>query len=281
MNKVYEMVTDRILKQMENGTCPWHQGWFNTNACISYSTGKKYSILNQMLLGEAGEYITFKQIKEHGGKLKKGSKSKFVVFWKLIEEKVLDENGQPVVDDEGNEVKKYRPYLRYYNVFNINDCEGIDPKHIKVNNDFDPIEEAEKVIEDYLKRESIDEVRADYAAYSPKEDVIKMPAKEQFEKEAEYYSTYFHEMIHSTGAEKRLNRLEKTAFFGTESYSKEELVAEIGSAFMMNNLNIEGGFDNSVAYIKGWAERIADDPKLIVSAASRAEKAVDFIEGAK
>ena len=271
MNKVYEIVTNRIIKQLEEGTVPWHKGWFGRNACISYSTGKQYSIINQMLLGEAGEYITWKQVQENGGKVKDGAKSKVVVFWKMMR--------QGEVNDEGELEVKMIPILRYYRVFNINDCEGIEPKHTKVNEDFNPIEEAEKVVNEYLTREDIKVLTRNHAAYSPIEDAIMMPKTEQFESEAEYYSTFFHEMVHSTGAEKRLNRISKDACFGDELYSKEELVAEIGSAFMMNNLNIEGAFNNSVAYIDEWLEKLKKDPKMIVSAAGKADKAVEYIEG--
>lgn len=264
MNKVYEIVTNRIINQLERGTVPWHQSWFGKNACISYSTGKQYSLINQMLLGEAGEYITWKQVQEHGGRVKDNAKSKVVVFWKMMR------TGE--VNEDGELEAKVVPILRYYRVFNIKDCEGIEPKHIKENNDFNPIEEADKIISEYLTKENIGLQNEDYAAYSPTEDAIKMPKQEQFESEAEYYSTFFHEMVHSTGAETRLNRISKEAFFGNESYSKEELVAEIGSAFMMNDLSIEGAFNNSCSYIDGWLSKLKKDPKMIISASSKAEK---------
>lgn len=278
MNKVYEIVTQKIVEQLEQGVVPWHKPWFGKNTCISHATGKEYSLINQMLLGDAGEYITFKQIQDAKGTLKKGSKAKVVVFWKMLkvtESKLLD-------DGETIEVtEKMVPVLRYYKVFNIKDTD-LDPKYKTVNPDFEPIDEAEKIAGDYCKRENI-KVREseDRACYSPIKDEIQMPAQEQFESEAEYYATLYHEMIHSTGHKDRLNRLKADAYFGNEEYGKEELVAELGAAFMMNTLGIDGAFDNSASYIDAWLKTIKGNPQLIVNASAQAEKAVNYISGAE
>lgn len=281
MNKVYEIVTDKIIEQMEKGVIPWHQSWFGKDTCISHDSGKEYSFLNQMLLGEAGEYLTFNQVKKQGGSVKKGSHSKIVVFWKMMLEKMVDEDGKPVLDDNGEEKCKMRPILRYYKVFNVKDCEGIEPKYTRANKDNKPIDEAEKIANDYLKRESIDVKDSDIAAYNPKGDYIEMPMLEQFESDAEYYSTFFHEIIHSTGAKKRLDRINIETHFNRDNYGKEELVAELGSAFIMNTLGIEGAFDNSVAYLDSWLKQIKGNPTLIVNAAAQAEKAVNYMQGAE
>ena len=272
MNKVYEIVTQKIIEQLEQGTIPWHKGWFGKNACISYSTGKEYSLLNQMLLGDAGEYITMKQIQEHNGALNKGAKSKVVVFWKMMKETEINEDGDEVT-------KKMIPVLRYYRVFNIKDTD-LEPKHNKVNEDFEPIAEAEKIADKYLTRENIKVNESDVASYSPTEDCINMPNQEQFESEAEYYSTLYHEMVHSTGHKSRLNRIKDTAFYSQE-YGKEELVAELGSAFLMNTLGIDGAFNNSASYIDAWLKQIKGNPQMIVNASAQAEKAVNLIQGAE
>ena len=276
---IYQEVTDRIISELENGIIPWQKPWIasGTDRAISYSTGKPYSLLNQMLLGQPGEYITFNQVKEAGGKVKKGEKAKFVVFWKWIESK--DE-----LDPITGEPKKI-PYLRYYNVFHIDQCEGIAPKHTApVETITTPAEAdaaAEAIIADYLKRSGVKltHEEGDRAYYRPATDSITLPSMEQFAKTAEYYSTAFHELTHSTGHESRLNRLTKLAAFGSEEYSKEELVAEIGAAALVNHVGLEtaDSFRNSAAYVQSWLHALKDDKRMIVSASGKAEKAVNMI----
>ena len=172
--------------------------------------------------------------------------------------------------------------LRYYNVFHISQVEGVKPL-AKPFEDVKPIEEADKVIADYVKRENIDfeECASNQAYYSPSFDRVVVPMKQQYKNINEYYSTTFHELTHSTGHKNRLNRLQNgaVAAFGSETYSKEELVAEIGSASLMNLLGIETPktFRNSAAYIQSWLKVLRNDNKFIVSASSKAEKAVNYI----
>ena len=117
---IYKMITDRIIEQMEQGIIPWQQPWISASGAVSHSTGKAYSLLNQMLLGAAGEYITFRQVQAEGGKVRKGEKAHMVVFWSFIKAK----------DEETGEDKEV-PLLRYYNVFHIDQCEGIAPKYMR------------------------------------------------------------------------------------------------------------------------------------------------------
>ena len=271
---IYAAVTERIIAQLEQGVIPWSKPWVARGCqAISHSTGKPYSLLNQMLLGKAGEYLTFKQVQAEGGKVKKGEKSHMVVFWKWIEQK----------DEENPEEVKKIPFLRYYNVFHIDQTEGISSKW-----ESEPLTEyadadkaAEAIISDYLSRSGVklSHVEGDRAYYTPSTDSITLPKREQFAQTAEYYGTAFHEMVHSTGHESRLNRLEKLAFFGSESYSKEELVAEIGSAALVNHVGLEteASIRNASAYVQNWLKALKDDKRLIVSASSKAEKAVELI----
>lgn len=149
----------------------------------------------------------------------------------------------------------------------------------------EPIEEADKIITMYVNREHLDfkELPSNKAFYSPSCDRVVVPMKEQYENINEYYSTTFHELTHSTGHKSRLDRLETGAIasFGSETYSREELCAELSSAFMMNMLGIETPqtFKNSTAYIQGWLKALKNDNKFIVSASSKAEKAVNYILG--
>ena len=270
---IYSEITARIMEQMEQGIIPWQKPWIACGKAISRTTGKPYSLLNQMLLGRPGEYLTFKQCQDAGGKVKKGEKSQMVVFWKWIE-----------AEDEETHEKKEVPFLRYYNVFHIDPCEGVNPKHTTETSFPDGAaadEAAQAIIADYLNRESVKltHQEGDRAFYRPATDEIVLPLLRQFHSTAEYYSTAFHEITHSTGHEKRLNRLEKIAFFGSDAYSKEELVAEIGAATLVNHCGIEtsSSLRNNAAYIQNWLKVLKDDKRFIVSAAGKAEKAVSLI----
>ena len=140
----YAEITARIIDQMENGIIPWQKPWVTNGKAISHATGKAYSLLNQMLLGRPGEYLTFKQCQEAGGRVRKGEKSSMVVFWKWIEQ-----------EDEETGEKKEVPFLRYYNVFHIDQCEGISAKHTTetvLPDGADTMETAQDIIYDYLSR---------------------------------------------------------------------------------------------------------------------------------
>ena len=271
---IYKEVTDRIISQIERGIIPWQKPWVAAGSCISHVTGKPYSLLNQMMLGKAGEYVTFKQCQQEGGRVKKGEKASMVVFWKWIEQK----------NEETGEVKEL-PFLRYYNVFHIDQCEGLTAKHKnRMPATAKADEKAESIIAAYVQQSGIKLIHqaGDRAFYTPSVDTVTLPLLKQFSQSAEYYSTAFHELTHSTGHASRLNRLDKTAFFGTEAYSKEELVAEIGAAALVNHAGLEtaSSFRNSAAYIQNWLQVLKNDKRFIVSAAGMAEKAVDLILGA-
>ncbi len=268
---IYKEVTDRIIAQMENGIIPWRKPWIASNQAVSHVTGKAYSLLNQMMLGRAGEYVTFKQCQQEGGKVKKGEKASMVVLWKWIE-----------TEDEETHEKKEVPFLRYYNVFHIDQCEGLKARYAEtLPSTADPNENAEVFINDYLFRSGVKLIHqsGDRAYYQPAFDRVVLPCMEQFKETAEYYSTAFHELTHSTGHESRLNRLDRTAFFGTEAYSKEELIAEIGAAALVNYSGLEtpSSFRNNTAYIQNWLGVLKGDKRFIVSAAGKAEKAVKLI----
>lgn len=278
---VYEMVTNRILEEIEKGICPWNKPWHGgMEGAISYVTRRPYSLLNQFLLGKDGEYLTFKQVQDLGGKVKKGAKSQFVVFFKqypIVEKKMKDKG-------EMEEEVHYIPLLYHYNVFHIDDCEGIQSKmEEKAACALSPVEEAEKVVNNYYTRESckLTIKLSDRAYYSPSLDEVVVPQLDQYNSAEEYYSTLFHETTHSTGAKKRLDRKLEEGYFGNDPYAKEELVAEIGAAFLVNKcgMDSEKAFKNSVAYLQSWGRRFKQDKKLFVSAAGKAEKAVRFILG--
>ena len=270
---IYQTITDRMIAEMEQGIIPWKKPWMAAGVAISHTTGKAYSLLNQMLLGRAGEYLTFKQVQAEGGCVRKGEKAKMVVFWKFIEKE----------DEETGETKQV-PFLKYYNVFHIDQCEGISAKHeAKMPEVVEADAEAETIIADYITREGVtmENREGNEAFYQPALDRIILPLMKQFKETAEYYSTAFHELVHSTGHEKRLNRLNSPAHFGTEDYSKEELIAEIGSSALVHHCGLEtpSSFRNSTAYIQNWLSVLKNDKRFIVSAAGKAEKAVQLILG--
>ena len=275
---VYEIITERILEQLDKGIVPWHKPWTGGHdGAYNYVTGRSYSILNQFLLKHNDAYLTFKQVQDLKGKVKKGAKSEIVTFWKVLPIEVEDQ--------DGNKVKKNIPYLRYYTVFWIGDTEGIERKENARTEILNPAEEAENIVNLYMNSENhptlVRDKQSDRAYYTPTIDQVVVPMIEQFTDIAEYYSTLFHELTHSTGYKTRLNRLTNTAFFGNEEYSKEELVAEIGAATLVNMAGLEtkSSFNNSAAYIESWSRALRENKKMIVEASSKANKAVNYILG--
>lgn len=275
---VYEMVTERIIEQLEKGIIVWNKPWTGTHdGAFNRISKKPYSLLNQMLLQNRGEYASFKQWQSLGGKVKKDEKAEIVVFWKM---QIVEET-----KEDGTKVERTIPLLRYYNVFHISQVDGVEPLEAEAFTEHEPIAEAEKIIEAYKTRERLQiiETVSNEAFYSPIRDYIKVPCKEQYQNIEEFYSTLFHEVVHSTGHKSRLDRLETgaNASFGSETYSKEELVAEIGSATILNILGIETPktFKNSSAYIQSWLKVLRSDNRFIISASSKAEKAVNYIIG--
>lgn len=275
MADVYEIVNEKILANLDKGIIPWKKPWKDVYA-VSYVTRKPYSLLNQILLGEGGEYLTFNQVTALGGHIKKGAKSKFVVFWKMLKKtETVEEDG------ETKTLTKIIPMLRYYNVFNIKDTEGVKPHTEITTEEVKTLDSADEVISDYISREDIKlNYGGNEAYYAPLLDSVTLPEKTQFTETAEYYSTVFHELVHSTGHEKRLNRNIKNAF-GSKDYSKEELVAELGSAYSLGRLGIDtqSSTRNSTAYIQSWKKHISEDKYLFVSTAGKAEKACKYIFG--
>jgi antirestriction protein ArdC len=277
MSKVYQIVQEKIVKEIEeaiknHGTTPWRKPW-NGGVPKNFITKKPYRGINRLLLS-GGSYLTFKQIqdlqkKNKDIKLKKGSKSEIVVFWKFTEKEVENERGE-------KEVESY-PIFRYYNVFHVGDVIGLEDDTEKFNNN--QIENAEKVVESYKQEIEIEIKASDEAYYVPALDKIVAPTIKQYKQVEEFYSTLFHEMIHSTGHKNRLNRFKGNESFGSENYSKEELVAEIGSNMILGELGIENPkqHENSIAYLYGWLKAIKEDVMLITMAAQNAQKAADYI----
>ncbi|BFH18205.1 hypothetical protein J6TS7_29510 [Paenibacillus dendritiformis] len=267
--KIYEMVTDRIIDELEKGIVPWRRPWRN-GAAVNWKSQKSYRGINAFLL-EPGEYATFLQVSEAGGKVKKGERGQIIVFWTLLDKE----------NEKTGEIEKI-PFLRYSTVFEINkQCEGLQSKRNDETFDHDPIEEAERICAGYTDAPPV-RFASGRAFYRPSDDIVSVPPLRDYLKAEEYYSTLFHEHVHSTGHSKRLNRsgITELAAFGDESYSKEELVAEIGAAMLCAVAGIDNStIENSAAYIGGWLRKLKEDKKLIVQAAGQAQKAADYILG--
>ena len=277
MKDTYTLITDRIIAELENGTVPWHKPWTCAQPAISHTTGKAYSLLNQLLLGgRGGEYLTFQQAQKEGGRVKKGEKASMVVFWKWLK-----------IEDEDTGAEKEVPFLRYFSVFHVDQCEGISPRFRAseplIITPAQANDAAEDIIADYLQRSGVKLIsrESSEAFYRPATDTVVLPLRSQFADTAEYYSTAFHELTHSTGHHSRLNRITETARFGSAPYSKEELCAELGASFLVNHLGLEtaSSFRNNAAYIEHWLSVLKEDKRLLVTAAGQADKAVHLILG--
>lgn len=270
--KVYEVINSRILELLEQGTVPWRRAWNVTSSMPrSLATKKEYRGVNVFLLGcqqySQPWWLTFNQIKERGGHVKQGMKASPIVFWKWLE------NDDP--DD-----KQKVPLLRYYNVFNVEQAEGISyPDLETTSNIFTPIETAEHIISTMPDKPLIQHM-GNRACYNPLSDTVTLPLQTAFQSPEDYYSTAFHELTHSTMAENRLNRKASIQAhkWGDEAYSKEELVAEMGAAFLCGHAGIENTtIENSAAYIQGWLKALKNDRTLLIHAAAQAQKASDYI----
>ena len=272
---LYQTITDRIIAEMEKGTVPWQRPWSCSSGAVSHVTGKPYSVLNQLMLPQSGEYVTFKQALAEGHPVRKGEKSHMVFFFKMVETQ----------DRDSGEITAV-PFLRYYPVFHISQCEGMKPRFavsVQQENQLQPDAKADQIISDYIHRSGVKLVvtQSSQAYYKPSEDKIVVPELSQYACVSEYYSTTAHECVHSTGHPSRLNRITNMTSFGSETYSKEELVAELGAAYIVHaaGLETEWSFKNSAAYIQNWLDVLKYDKRFIVSAAGKAEKAVKMILG--
>lgn len=275
--KVEEVIVQQILDEMENGVVPWHKPW--TTHLPSNADDRPYTGINRVVLSLMQSirgynhhvWVTYNRAKQEGWNVAKGEKGTKIVFWKPIE--------HDVVDDQGNLTGETytRGFYRYYTVFNLAQCENPpaveDTVHI-----IREMPHADTVLDGYKDKPRVSH-GSDRAAYSPTMDKVVMPNKEDFDSEEKYYHTLFHELAHSTGHKSRLNRssLTETAAFGSEVYAKEELIAEFASAFMSQHCGITVDIESSASYIDNWKRYIKKDPKAVLSAASMANKASDYI----
>lgn len=286
--QIYEEVTNRMIEALEAGTVPWQRPWKISTPHTNLKTKKPYRGINPFLLEftaqaegyKSSYWMSYKQAKAMGGQVRKGEKSTLVVFWKILTvDKVVD--GKKIKDEKGKPVKTKIPLLNYYNVFNVDQIDGLDDKvpTIEDDNEFNPIDEAQSIIDNMPDAPTITH-RGDRACYSPLLDQVTMPEQERFKSPEHYYHTAYHELVHSTGHESRLHRVKDWAAFGKDPYAKEELVAEMGASMVSAIAGIDMPVqENSASYMASWLKRFKEDKKLVVQAAAKAQAAADFIIG--
>jgi antirestriction protein ArdC len=274
-NLVYDIITERVIALLEQGTIPWQKP-FNVKRGFPRNlvSKKPYRGINVFLLHsmhyESPFFLTFNQAHQLGAHIRKGEKACPVVFWKQLEVEAKDTH----------EIEKI-PMARYYHVWNVTQVDGLNelPDPTPEGTTTAPAE----IVANMPQRPEIKYGFAK-AFYSPGEDFVGLPNRERFTSEDEYFSVLYHELCHSTGHEKRLTRptITEANGFGSEEYSKEELIAEMGSAFLCGQAGIaERTLNNSAAYLQNWLDALNNDHKLIVQAAAQAQKAADFILGTK
>ncbi len=272
---VFSIITNRIIEQLEQQFIPWRKPWSEGGQPQNLITKRHYTGINTWLLGSLGYaqnyFLTWKQAQAIGANVKKGEKGTMIVFWKRLQRPSEDDTDQ----------QKITAVLRYYNVFNISQVENL-PKA------FAPTEPPKAIVQisacDDIVRSmpNCPPIKHDIqkAYYNPTRDYINMPKQDSFITPESYYCALFHEMLHSTGHQSRLNRREivEPNKFGSEPYSIEELTAEIGACFL-NSVSgiIDTEFSNSVAYIAGWISALKGNKRMIVYASGQAQKATDYI----
>lgn len=285
-----EKLTKELIKDLEDcletgDLLPWQRPW-KSGFPVNFVTRRPYRGVNMILLSRfdgCNEFITFNQLtelrkKDNNIKFKKGRREAYVVAYNWYENIEDSKTGEKV------KVKCQYPKTFVHKVFPICDVEGLESKNVTFETD--AIAECEKIMEGY----NID-LRivpgSGRAFYRPSQDFIQVPSVEQYQNPVEYHATNFHEAIHSTGHESRLNRLKKDSGFGSDPYAREELVAEIGANILLGYAGVKDdqayqthahdAFLNSAAYISGWLEKIKENANFIVIAAQQAQKAADWI----
>jgi len=276
---VYEVITSTILTALKKGVVPWRKPWHvQSNAPVNAVSNKAYRGVNVFLLGLSEcrdhRWLTLKQAGDLGGRVISGQKATLVVFWKHWEPKEADPDAS----------SKRIPILRYYHVFNVEQCEGLTLPSLhkaKPLKEHERIERADLLVRHMPDPPTIRE-QGNSAWYRPSDDLVQVPPLASFDSADGFYGTLFHELGHATGHQKRLNRNGVTGEirFGSSEYSKEELVAELTAAFCCATVSLDNSLiGDAASYINGWLKALKNDPKAIVIAAAQAQRAADYIRG--
>lgn len=272
-------VTASILSALDAGTVPWRRPWACIDGQRNLQSGRPYRGVNQLLTQIAADvrgyssphWTTFRAAKKAGGAVRKGERGTLVTFWKRLRVKDADaEDGHRII-----------PMLRHYTVFNLDQVDGIDAPAEAEREAIEPLAAAEAIVAGMPAPPSVGHGQ-DRAFYDPRTDHVQLPRLEAFHSAEGYHHTGFHELVHSTGHGSRLARPEVATAriqFGSADYSREELVAELGAAMLCGHAGIDPSIEQSASYINGWRKALSDDPKLILQAAGKAQKAADYVLG--
>lgn len=272
----YQEVTDRIINSLESGTAPWVKPWrsLGSGAVLRNAVSNRpYHGINVFLLMSTDytdpRWLTFKQAKSLGGSVRKGEKSTRIVFWRMLR----------VKDEKSTSGKlKTIPLLKLYSVFNVEQCENLDklktPEAVVLAE-----HERDEQLDDFMDKTEVShrEGEGDRAFYRPATDSIEMPKLGTFKDRGAFYATLLHELTHATGHKDRCDR-DMSGRFGNEAYAMEELVAEMGAAFLCQRFEVDGLLQHA-SYIKSWLKVLKEDNKAIFTAASKARKACQWAYG--
>lgn len=283
---VYARVTDTIIAQIERGTAPWRQPWQAGHQAGPVSRplraeGKPYRGINVMMLWasamekgyDAPIWMTYKQAAELGGQVRKGEKGSLVVYAASFT--------KTVTDDKGEAEEREIPFMKGYTVFNVEQIDGL-PGHFyaaapPAGQAVDRLDRLERF---FAATGATIRHGGASAFYSPSQDIVQMPRIEAFRDQESYYATLAHEMTHWTRHPSRLDRDFGRKRFGDAGYAMEELVAEIGSAYLCADLGITPETrEDHAAYVASWLKVLRDDKRAIFTAASHAERAADHLHG--
>ncbi|EHN09724.1 Antirestriction protein [Patulibacter medicamentivorans] len=295
----YKMAADAVLEAMDRGTIPWRMPWTQGPGAIprNLASGRPYRGINVFLLAMAGYaspfWLTFKQAKTLGGQVRKGEKSTPAILWKQTKKRLKTPADVAAAKANGDTIRKDErgQYVllilaRTFALFNVAQVDGLTnvPEVEQIGEgEWSPAETAEAIAAGYEDGPSMGE-GGDSASYNPARDHVQMPDRGRFTEATDWHATLFHELAHSTGHADRLNRpdlVDPSATFGSKKYAREELTAEMAAAMLCTVAGIDAAplTERHAAYVEHWAERIGEDPKLVVIAAQRAQKACDLILG--
>ncbi len=271
--KIVKILTDKVIEQLEQGRVPWRKPWNADTWPHNAVSHKVYHGFNVIRLGSSGMphsgWLTFNQAKKIGATIRKGEHATPVVLWKFLE----------VADKNDPEKIKTVPMLRYFSVFNTSQLDGTGKLDLSIGaTNIPTVDSAESIVYGYADHPPIIYDLLGAAHYRPDKDEVHMSPRDTHVSASEFYHTLFHELSHSTGHESRLNRnFEKRVAFGSEDYSKEELIAEMSATMLDSMAGIDPDITNSAAYCRSWLAKLKDDPGMLLSAAGKAQKVVDYI----
>jgi antirestriction protein ArdC len=291
---VYEIVTARIIEKLEQGVIPWRRPWRGPGRPANAISRRPYSGVNFFLLASSRFaspfWLTWNQAKELGGSIREGERSEIVVFWKVYyrdnrDGDEIEEHDPEMADDAAslyNLGAKRRFVLCFYRVWNVEQVEL--PENVRTRfqvetRAIDPIAQAERIIAEMPNSPAI-EYHGSLAFYRPSTDTVVLPPRDTFVSPQGFYQSIYHELLHSTGHPKRLARpgISESIHFGSERYSREELVSELGAAFLCAAAGIDNAtLEDHAAYLRGWLDALKADQRAIVQAAAQAQRGADYI----